>query len=67
MHKTEDRASYVRGEGYTVAQLFRSGERMIFLLPDEASALTPLLRGESALADLTDVNDSDEAQTVKLV
>ena len=69
MHKTEDRASYVRGEGYTVAQLsFRGGERMIFLLPDEGTALTPLLRGEAALADLfTDVYDSDEAQTAKLV
>ena len=69
MHKTEDRASYVRGEGYTVAQLsFRGGERMIFLLPDEGTALTPLLRGEAALTDLfTDVYDSDEAQTAKLV
>ena len=69
MHKTEDRASYVRGEGYTVAQLsFRGGERMIFLLPDEGTALTPLLRGEAALTDLfTDVYDNDEAQTAKLV
>ena len=69
MHKTEDRASYVRGEGYTVAQLaFRGGESMIFLLPDEGTALAPLLRGEAALADLfTDVYDSDEAQTAKLV
>ena len=25
---------------------------MIFLLPDEGTALTPLLRGEAALADL---------------
>ena len=69
MHKTEDRASYVRSEGYTVAQLsFRGGERMIFLLPDEGTALTPLLRGEAALTDLfTDVYDNDRAQTAKLV
>ena len=69
MHKTKDRASYVRGEGYTVAQLsFRGGERMIFLLPDEGTALTPLLRGEAALTDLfTDVYDNDRAQTAKLV
>ena len=69
MHKTEDRASYVRGEGYTVAQLsFRGGERMIFLLPDEGTALTPLLRGEAALTDLfTGVYDNDRAQTAKLV
>ena len=41
---------------------------MIFLLPDEGTALTPLLRGEAALTDLfTDVYDNDEAQTAKLV
>ena len=69
MNKTQDRASYVRGEGYTVAQLsFRGGESMIFLLPDEGTALTPLLRGEAALTDLfTDVYDNDRAQTAKLI
>ena len=69
MHKTEDRAGYVRGDGYTVAQLtFRGGESMSFLLPDEGTALTPLLRGEAALTDLfTDVYDNDGAQTAKLV
>lgn len=41
---------------------------MIFLLPDEGTALTPLLRGEAALTDLfTDVYDNDRAQTAKLV
>ena len=69
MHKTQDRADYVRGDGYTVAQLtFRGGESMSFLLPDEGTALTPLLRGEAALTDLfTDVYDNDGAQTAKLV
>ena len=69
MHLTQDRAAYCRGENYTVAELrFQGGQAMRFLLPDEGTALTPLLRGEAALADLfTDVYDSDEAQTAKLV
>lgn len=69
MHKTEDRAGYVRGDGYTVAQLsFRGEESMIFLLPDEGTALAPLLRSETALTDLfTKVYDNDRAQTAKLV
>ena len=53
MHKTEDRASYVRGEGYTVAQLsFRGGERMIFLLPDEGTSLKSFLADGSAVGGL---------------
>ena len=69
MHKTQDRANYVRGENYTIAQLpFRGGESMIFLLPDEGTALTPLLRGEAALTDLfIGVYQNDKAQTAKLV
>ena len=69
MHKTQDRANYVRGDGYTVAQLaFRGGESMSFLLPDEGTALAPLLRGETVLTDLfTDVYENDKAQTAKLV
>lgn len=68
MHKTQDRADYVRGENYTVAQLsFRGGERMSFLLPDEGTALAPLLRGDEVLTDLfTAVYQNDGAQTAKL-
>ena len=41
---------------------------MIFLLPDEGTALTPLLRGEAALTDLfIGVYQNDKAQTAKLV
>lgn len=69
MHKTQDHADYVRGEGYTIAELsFRGGESMIFLLPDEGTTLTPLLRGDAALADLFNgVYQNDKAQTAKLV
>ena len=68
MHKTQDRADYIRGDGYTVAQLaFRGGESMLFLLPDEGTALAPLLRDEAALTDLfAGVYENDKAQTAKL-
>lgn len=68
MHKTVDSANYVRGDGYTVAQLsFRNRARMIFLLPDEGTALTPLLRSETALTDLfTTVYDNGRAERAKI-
>lgn len=69
MHRTVDMTSFVRGDGYTVAQLsFQNRARMIFLLPDEGVDLTPLLRDETALTDLlTSVYDNDRAERAKLL
>lgn len=68
MHKTDLAASFVRGEGYTVAQLgFQNRAKMIFLLPDEGTALAPLLRSETALGDLfTTVYDNPRAERAKI-
>lgn len=68
MHKTNDMANFVRGDGYTVAQLSFCGRaKMIFLLPDEGTALTPLLRNETALSDLfTSAYDNPRAERAKI-
>ncbi len=68
MHKTQEHANYVRGENYTVAQLsFRGGESMVFLLPDEGTALASLLRDETVLGDLlAGVYGNERAQTAKI-
>ena len=54
MHLTQDRASYYRGENYTVAELrFQGGQAMRFLLPDEGtSLLKSLLADGSAMGGL---------------
>ena len=53
MHLTQDRASYYRGENYTVAELrFQGGQAMRFLLPDEGTSLERLLAGGSAAGGL---------------
>ena len=53
MHLTQDRASYYRGENYTVAELrFQGGQAMRFLLPDEGTSLERLLAGGSAMGGL---------------
>ena len=69
MHKTDSAANFVRGEGYTVAQLgFQNRAKMIFLLPDEGTALAPLLRDETALADLfTTVYENERAESAKIL
>ncbi len=68
MHKTDSAANFVRGEGYTVAQLgFQNRAKMIFLLPDEGTALAPLLRDETALGDLfTTVYENERAGRAKI-
>ena len=53
MHLTQDRASYYRGENYTVAELrFQGGQAMRFLLPDEGTSLKSLLADGSAVGGL---------------
>ena len=53
MHLTQDRASYYRGENYTVAELrFQGGQAMRFLLPDEGTSLERLLADGSAMGGL---------------
>ena len=53
MHRTDDRATYCRGENYTVAQLrFQGGQAMRFLLPDEGATLESLLADSEAVGGL---------------
>lgn len=53
MHLTQDRASYCRGENYTVAELrFQGGQTMRFLLPDEGTTLERLLADDTVVGGL---------------
>ena len=68
MHQSGTNTYYWSDRFSAVAKNLENSGAMWFLLPDEGTALTPLLRGEAALTDLfTDVYDNDRAQTAKLV
>lgn len=68
MHMTQDSAGYVRGDGWTMAELwFRNGERMVFLLPDEGILPGTLLQNPEVVnAFLHGTSDNDNIQYAKL-
>ena len=67
MHLTQDRAAYLRGENYTVAQLgFQGGQTMRFLLPDEGTALASLLSGGKAVSGLMAYDTGAELSSAKI-
>ena len=68
MHLTQDRASYYRGENYTVAELrFQGGQAMRFLLPDEGTSLESLLADGSAAGGLLGYDKKENLPSGKLI
>ena len=68
MHLTQDRASYYRGENYTVAELrFQGGQAMRFLLPDEGTSLESLLADGTAAGGLLGYDKNENLPSGKLV
>ena len=68
MHLTQDRASYYRGENYTVAELrFQGGQAMRFLLPDEGTSLERLLADGTAAGGLLDYDKRENLPSGKLI